>query len=360
MGRIEIDLADRSYTIHIQDGAWDRLPDFLNSYPVQGKIMVITDERVGDLYADRLLGKISGSADEIYLHRIPEGEGSKQFSFLEGLCRHMARSGLERDSLVLALGGGVVGDLTGLAASVYLRGIDFVQVPTSLLAMVDSSVGGKTGINIPEGKNLVGTFHQPVAVFIDPSVLSTLDIREWNSGMAEVIKIALTLDPQLFDYLEQLVDLGPRGKVDPARIISAACARKAEIIRQDERELGLRQALNFGHTLAHALEGSLGYGTLMHGEAVVLGMMAALALSRRVVGLPEDQYRRAMQVLDRIPVPATDLPEDLLDYLWRDKKSRGGAITAVLLEDVGRYALKTLDRPEELVDALRAVLSAKY
>ncbi|UCF29986.1 MAG: 3-dehydroquinate synthase [bacterium] len=359
MERIEVDLKDRSYTIHIGDNAWQLLPEFLGDPGRGGKIMVVTDDRVGGLYAERLMNYLSGHGAEACFHSIPEGEASKSFSHLEGLCRRMAEQALDRDCLVLAMGGGVVGDLAGLAASVYLRGVHFVQLPTSLLAMVDSSVGGKTGINIPEGKNLVGTFHQPTAVFIDTSVLPTLSARDWYAGMAEVLKIALTLDPSLFGYLEEVRDLGPSGGVDPVRIVSAACRRKAEIVREDERESGLRRVLNFGHTAAHALEASLGYGVIRHGEAVVLGMMAALELSRRLCGLPDGGHRRAMEVLSRVPVPVTALPEEAAGFLSRDKKSRQGEVTAVLLEDIGKVALVPLDRPEDLVDALRDALDRR-
>ena len=357
--RIEVDLGDRSYGIHTGDGAWSLLPGFLDTGGSHREIMVVTDEQVGNLYAERLLSTLADHDGEIHLHRVAEGEGSKSFSTLERICREMARYALDRDSVVVAMGGGVVGDLAGLAASVYLRGVDLIQLPTSLLAMVDSSVGGKTGINIPEGKNLVGTFHQPVAVFIDTSVLFTLHIRDWYSGVAEVVKIALTLDPSLFAYLEGLDDLGPSGKMDPVRVISASCMRKAEVVSQDERESGLRQVLNFGHTAAHSLEASLGYGVLRHGEAVALGMMASLELSRRMCGLPGDQYQRALEVISRIPLPETVLPEDLTEYIARDKKGRGGTVTAVLLEEIGRYALVPLDRPGDLIDALRAVLNSE-
>jgi 3-dehydroquinate synthase len=266
----------------------------------------------------------------------------------------MAAADMDRGALVLALGGGVVGDLAGFAASVYLRGVRFVQLPTTLLAMVDSSVGGKTGINIPEGKNLVGTFYQPEAVFADITCLSTLESRDWNSGLAEVIKIALTLDEELFSYLESMDDLSPDGCLDAVRIIAAACNRKAEVVEQDEREAGLRRVLNFGHTLAHAIEASLGYGVIRHGEAVLIGMQAALHLSVELCSLPEEQYIRAMSLIRRIPVPDVTVPAEAASFLTRDKKSVGSSINAILLSRIGQCEIVPLEDPTVLLDALKS------
>ncbi|MFV1956833.1 MAG: 3-dehydroquinate synthase, partial [bacterium] len=208
---LKVSLGDRSYPIFLEPGVWRLLPLFLKSSDRKGKLLVVTDDRVGPLYEDRLGAILAQAGLAAEFHRIPEGEVSKSFSEIERLVRFMSGAGFDRDSSLLAMGGGVVGDLAGFAASVYLRGVLYVQLPTSLLAMVDSSVGGKTGINIPEGKNLVGTFYQPGAVYIDTETLSTLDERDWYSGMAEVIKIALSLDPELFEYLMEFQDLGPSG-----------------------------------------------------------------------------------------------------------------------------------------------------
>lgn len=312
----------------------------------------MTDERVNSVYGRRIGELGEASKPPAVVAVVPEGEGSKSFAHLEDLCRKMAGAGLDRSSLVVALGGGVVGDLAGLASSLFVRGIRLIQAPTTLLAMVDSSTGGKTGINLPEGKNLVGTFHQPEAVFADTDVLRTLHPRDWYSGMAEVIKIALTLDPELFLYLEEVTDLGPDGDVDIARVVTSACRRKAEIIEADEWESGPRLILNFGHTLAHALEASMSYGEIRHGEAVLLGMKAALALSKRICGLPDDQFDRAVRVLGRIPVPEVKLEEDLLGYMTRDKKRSEGRVQSVLLEAIGRCRIVPLDDPGELVRSL--------
>jgi 3-dehydroquinate synthase len=266
----------------------------------------------------------------------------------------MASLEMDREGLVLALGGGVVGDLAGFAASIYLRGVRFIQLPTTLLAMVDSSVGGKTGINIPEGKNLVGTFYQPEAVFAETPCLSTMDIRDWNSGLAEAVKIALTLDTELFTYLESVNDFSPGGGLDIARIVAAACTRKAQLVEEDEREADLRRVLNFGHTLAHAIEASLGYGVLRHGEAVLLGMTAALRLSVDMCSFPEEQYERAIGLIRRIPVPNVTIPDEAVSFLTRDKKSVGGSVNAVLLSRIGQCEIVPLEDPTVLLDALKS------
>ncbi len=350
---VNVGLDDRSYSIHIGSGSWDRLLPHLAKNPPTA-IMMVTDEMVDPLYAEDVVNRLAPSGIRLLKHVVPAGEASKSFEMVEALCRDMAASDLDRGALVLALGGGVVGDLAGFAASVYLRGVRFVQLPTTLLAMVDSSVGGKTGINIQEGKNLVGTFYQPEAVFAQIPCLSTLDPRDWNSGLAEVVKIALALDAELFEYLESVHDLSPEGSLDVARIVAAACLCKSRVVEEDEREAGLRRVLNFGHTLAHALEASLGYGVLRHGEAVILGMRAALRLSLDLCSLPREHYGRAIQVIDRIPVSDVAIPENAASYLSRDKKSVGNLVNAILISAIGQYEIVPLEDPSVLLDALAA------
>lgn len=352
---LKIHLGERSYNIIVTPGAWQRIPEFLDKKDLPGKLLVVTDDRVGSLYSTKLADILDDSGRSVQFHTIPEGEDSKSFYEIERLCRSMSRDGFERNALILAMGGGVVGDLAGFAASVYMRGVIYIQLPTSLLAMVDSSVGGKTGINIPEGKNLVGTFFQPAMVCIDTETLQTLEARDWYSGMAEVVKIALTGDPELFSYLEGFSDIGPAGGIDPSGIINAACMNKARVVEEDERESGQRKVLNFGHTLAHALEASAGYGELRHGEAVALGMKASLELSRRQAGLPEDQYARAMSVVGRIPTPRIDSVDSLSKFISRDKKASGGSVAAVLLEGIGVPRFVPLKDPDALLDAFAAV-----
>jgi len=349
---VHVELGERSYSIHIGSGAWDFLEEYLRGWNSGGKVMMVTDERVYSLYGHRIESLARAPVSSATVAVVPEGEESKSFHHLEDLCRKMAHAGLDRSSLVVALGGGVVGDLAGLAASVYLRGVSVIQVPTTLLSMVDSSTGGKTGINLPEGKNQVGSFHQPQAVYADTDVLGTLEPRDWFSGMAEVVKISLTLDPELFAYLETVEDLGPEGGVDTRSIVEAACRRKAEVISIDEKEAGPRLVLNFGHTLAHALESSTGLGEIRHGEAVAIGMRAALTLSKQICGLDEGQYKRALAVLEKIPVPDIRYDRSLEQFLSRDKKRVGGRVRYVLLEDIGRCTYMIPDDPGILARAL--------
>ena len=352
ISEIQVQLGDRSYPIHIGSGAWSILEDYLLNWTGNGKCMLVTDEKVYSIYSGRIdaMAQVLDPPAEIYI--TPEGETSKSFERLEDLVRAMAQQGLDRGSLIVAMGGGVVGDLAGLAASIFLRGIKVVQVPTTLLSMVDSSTGGKTGINIPEGKNQVGTFYQPEAVIADTDSLKTLEPRDWYSGMAEVVKISLTLDRELFAYLEEVQDLSPGGGIDVQRIVEAACRRKAEVIAIDEKESGPRLVLNFGHTLAHALESSVGLGEIRHGEAVAIGMKAALSLSRKICELDEAQYKRALAVIERIPVPDVRLDKDLERFLSRDKKRVGGRVQSVLLEEIGKCRIVQLNDPRLLVAAL--------
>jgi len=349
---VHVELGERSYSIHIGGGAWDLLEEGLRGWNSAGQVMVVTDERVYSIYGRRIEDLAQALNPHANIVIVPEGEGSKSFGHLEDLCRKMAGAGLDRSSLVVAMGGGVVGDLAGLAASIYFRGVSVIQVPTTLLSMVDSSTGGKTGINLPEGKNQVGTFHQPQAVYADTDVLRTLESRDWYSGMAEIVKISLTLDPELFAYLEKVNDLGPEGGVDIQRIVEAACRRKAEVISIDEKEAGPRLVLNFGHTLAHALESSMGLGEIRHGEAVAIGMKAALSLSKKICGFDEGQYRRAMAVVEKIPVPDIGSDKDIERFLARDKKRMSGRVRCVLLENIGRCHVTSLDDPGDLVKAL--------
>jgi len=348
---ISVDLGERSYPIVVGEGAWEEMAGYLASRP-PGKAALVTDERVGSLYGGRVRKILDDAGIDHLLITVPRGEKSKSFRYLELLCREMAVADMARDGLVIALGGGVVGDLAGMAASTFLRGVRFVQLPTTLLAMVDSSVGGKTGINIPEGKNLVGTFYQPEGVYAQTAVLGTLEERDWYSGLAEAVKIALSMDAEFFSFLESTADFGPEGDLDISRVVLTACENKANVVRQDERESGLRRVLNFGHTLGHAIEAALGYGTLRHGEAVIMGMKGALRLSMDRCGLPKERYRQAMAVLDRIPVPSVGLGgEDFGTFLRRDKKAAGGKVQAVLIRDIGYHEFTDLENPAVLMDA---------
>ncbi|MGF1678024.1 MAG: 3-dehydroquinate synthase [Candidatus Methylacidiphilales bacterium] len=290
--------------------------------------------------------------------RIPSGESSKSLESFSKICSQMAGAAMSRRSVVLAVGGGVVGDLAGFVAASYLRGVDFIQVPTTLLAMVDSSVGGKTGVNLPEGKNLVGAFYQPQAVWMVPSILNTLPPREFSAGMAEVIKYAMIRDPQIFDLVEQ-GDLAI-GSQDVEKVLVRCVSIKRDVVMADERETtGERAVLNFGHTLGHAIEQSAGYGVFLHGEAVALGMVAAARISEEVVGLDHRVTRRLEAVLKQWNLPV-HYPGAQFDPLWaalaRDKKSDGKRVKWVLCPEAGRTE-QTVNVSESVVRSAVAYLA---
>ena len=284
MKEVKVELGDRSYPIRIGNGIIDNLGEWCKEVGLRGKCLVVSDENVAPLYADRALLALESAGFSAKLTVLPAGEQTKCCEKLFGLYDEMLSHGMDRKSFIVALGGGVIGDLSGYAAASFLRGIEFVQVPTTLLSMVDSSVGGKTGINIPQGKNLIGAFHQPKLVCMDLETLKTLAVREYRAGMAEVIKYGPIWDLEFFKKLEAnaeiLADVNVALTSDLlAEIVARSCEIKAEVVSHDEREGGLRAILNFGHTVGHAIEKCAGYGEYVHGEAVAIGMV--LRLMRR-------------------------------------------------------------------------------
>ncbi len=357
MSSIQIALGPRSYKIHFGEEAGRGLRDLLAERIGKGdRVAVITDENVWAALKEGLDGIFP---DGCCLMILPPGETTKSMQHLSQVFNFLAESGVDRGSLVVAVGGGVIGDLSGFAAASFMRGIDFVQVPTSLLAMVDSSVGGKTGINIPAGKNLVGAFHQPIGVYSDPRWLGTLPKREFTAGMAEVIKYGLIRDRGLFDELEAepMLD-GSDERLE--RIVLRCCEIKGLVVEEDEREsaaTGGRMILNFGHTFGHAIEAVAGYGVFLHGEAVGLGMVLAARLSHRVGLIQAAEAARIAKVIEGHGLP-TKLPskypvEALLAAMMRDKKWRSftskfvvlAAIgTAITRDDVGLDLVSTLLR----------------
>jgi 3-dehydroquinate synthase len=277
---------------------------------------------------------------------LPPGEATKSAVQWSTLLEALATARLDRKSILIALGGGVVGDLTGFAAATFMRGIRFVQVPTTLLAMVDSSVGGKTGINLQAGKNLAGAFHQPMAVYADTLTLATLPEREFAAGMAEVVKYGVALDADFFAWLEQHVDeIRARAAQAMDHVVAHSCQIKADVVSRDERESGLRAVLNFGHTLGHAIEQATGYSRILHGEAVALGMAFALAVSVRTKGFPAEDARRAGVLLRRFGLDVAQLRPQGLDWrtlhgsMQTDKKAAEGAVRFVLCDRLGRGGL---------------------
>ncbi len=299
-----------------------------------GRCAVVTDSNVGPLYADVVTGSLEQVGFKPIVVAVAPGEESKSMGKAEAICDQMIAAGIDRSGFVVALGGGVIGDLAGFVASIYYRGIPHVQIPTTVVAQVDSAIGGKTGVNAREGKNLIGSFHQPVRVIADPAVLSTLPKREFNEGVAEVVKHAIIRDAAMLDDLPRAV----------ASELPALIARnqeiKAQIVSDDEFEkLGLRALLNFGHTIGHAIENAAGYGRYLHGEAVSLGIAAALDLSVEKAGLPAEQAKRVLALLAAFDLPIQMPPaissEALMNALRKDKKFEAGAIRFVLTRSLG-------------------------
>lgn len=344
---ITVELGERRYPIFIGRGlagAFDLAP-----YLAGGACLVVTDETVGPLWLDRVRGSLPAHTESLAL---PAGESHKTAATAWRVIDALAAMRAGRDASVVALGGGVVGDIAGFAAACYMRGVAFVQVPTTLLAQVDSSVGGKTGVNHPAGKNLVGAFHQPRAVLIDTDVLGTLPDRELVAGLAEVIKHAVIADAEFFDWLEAHMDeLLARSPGALAHAIRRSCEIKAAVVAADEREAGSRALLNYGHTFGHAIENVQGYGEWLHGEAVAAGMVMAAELS----GVDEAELSRLRALLERAGLP-TAPPEGargkLADAMGMDKKKRRGELRFVLLERLGRAVVGRPHSPARLAKIL--------
>ena len=339
---VEVDLGERSYPIRIGEGTLPSLGEVCRRAGLGGRCLVITDGNVGPLYVGPALDALAKAGIDAEEATVPAGEASKSGDRLFELDSKALAAGLDRKSFIVALGGGVVGDLAGYAAASFLRGIPFVQVPTSIVAMVDSAVGGKTGINLPEGKNLVGSFHQPSAVLVDLDAVATLPSREYVSGLAEVVKYGIIRDAAFFGEIESSADrvrTGDRGLLEA--LVSRSCEIKAEVVHEDEREGGLRAILTFGHTLGHAIEKVAGYGAYLHGEAIAIGMVYAARLSVAERGLPPAEAERIARLLEALglPVRAPGLGWDRLrEAMGVDKKSVGRAPRFVLADAVGSVA----------------------
>ena len=306
------------------------------------RCVIISDTNVARRYAQPALSSLARAGFDAFLITVPAGETSKSMRTVEACYDRLARHRLERKSFIVALGGGVVGDLAGFVAATYLRGLPFVQVPTTLLAQVDSSVGGKVGVNLPAGKNLVGAFYQPRLVLCDLDTLKTLPARQYRAGLAEVFKYGIIRDAALFDQLERgLPSLLRRNPALVADVVARCCEIKAEVVGRDETEGGLRAILNFGHTIGHALEAISGYGTYLHGEAISIGQVAAADLSARLAGLPGADAKRVRLLFHRAGLPVqvkldAARRRKLLAALRLDKKVSGGRIKFVLAEKIGR------------------------
>ena len=339
---VQVPLGSRSYTIKVGGGLLSRLGAECAQLKLGQRCAVITDSNVGKKFAKAALKSLSASGFQPVLITVPAGEKSKRIAVVEKCYDQLAAHRLERKSFIVALGGGVVGDLAGFVAATYLRGIPFVQVPTTLLAQVDSSVGGKTGVNLKAGKNLVGAFYQPRLVLCDLDALRTLPKREYISGLAEVIKYGVIYDAVLFAQLERnLPKLLQRDAGTLAAVIARCCEIKADVVGQDETENGLRAILNFGHTIGHAIENSSGYGKFLHGEAIAIGQVAAARLSHKILGLPSGDVERIKKLFVHAGLPVkiklSAAPrKKLFAAMKLDKKVSGGEVKFVLANRIGK------------------------
>jgi len=348
--QVDIDLGERSYPIVIGSALIDA-PATWAAVPASSQALIVSNTTVAPLYAARLQAAIGARHRSVHLIALPDGEAHKNWETLNLIFDELLGKASDRKTVLYALGGGVVGDMTGFAAACYMRGVPFVQVPTTLLAQVDSSVGGKTAINHPLGKNMIGAFYQPRLVVCDLDTLATLPARELSAGLAEVIKYGPIADMEFLDWIERNIDgLLARDTTLLAHAVKRSCEIKAQVVGQDERESGLRAILNFGHTFGHAIEAGLGYGEWLHGEAVGCGMVMALHLSQRL-GFIDNVFEARMTALIAragLPVVGPRLgAARYLELMQVDKKAEGGEIKFVLIEKPGRATVR--GAPEGLV-----------
>jgi len=341
MQTLTVELGDRSYPIYIGAGLLNRA-ELLIPYIGGNSTITVSNETIAPIYLEQLQDNLSGLKN--YQAILPDGERFKTLDVLDQIYTRMLESGCDRRTTLLALGGGVVGDMGGFAAASYQRGINFIQVPTTLLSMVDSSVGGKTGVNHPLGKNMIGAFHQPQCVVIDTNTLSTLNDRELSAGLAEVIKYGLIRDTEFLNWLtENMSLLIARDPEALAYAIYRSCQHKAEVVADDEREQGQRALLNLGHTFGHAIETGMGYGNWLHGEAVAAGTVMAAELSQKMNWLQVDEVDeiKRLLALANLPIepPSNLSAEEYLGYMSRDKKVQDGVMNLVLLRNMGDAVL---------------------
>jgi len=358
--RLDVDLGPRSYPIYIGQGLLDD-PRYLQPHISGRQVMVVSNETVAPLYLERLLTSLQGY--DCVSHLLPDGERFKDLTHWQTILDTMLNARFDRGSTVVALGGGVVGDMAGFAAACYQRGVGFIQVPTTLLSQVDSSVGGKTGVNHPLGKNMIGAFYQPQCVIADTDVLKTLDDRQLSAGLAEVIKYGLIRDAEFFAWLEQNMSaLLDRDADALAYAIAESCKCKARIVAADEHEGGVRALLNLGHTFGHAIETGVGYGEWLHGEAVGAGMAMAADLSHRLGMLSQEGLAAAIRLIERANLPTRPPkgmgPGRFMELMAIDKKVRNGRLNLILLEGIGRGVISDDFPPEALKECLVAACTA--
>ncbi|HET8564562.1 MAG TPA: 3-dehydroquinate synthase [Candidatus Binatia bacterium] len=354
MQTLTVNLGERSYPIYVGAGVLSRIGEFLKQASFSEKIAVVTNPTVAQLYLDSVYEALRHSGFDVISILVPDGEQHKSLESLALIYDRLIAARCERKSCVVALGGGVVGDLAGFAAATFLRGVPYIQVPTTLLAQVDSSVGGKTGVNHPDGKNLIGAFYQPRRVLIDVDTLHSLPRREFVAGLAEVIKYGIIEDPEFFSLLEQKVDrLIKLDRELLINVITRSCAIKAKVVEKDEREEDYRAVLNFGHTIGHALESLTDYKSLLHGEAVGIGMAKAAYLSVRQGFCDEKSLDRIRRLIGKaglpLELPSGVSPQKLIQCMEVDKKSVGRKINFVMSAGIGKTRFHSLTPDEILI-----------
>ncbi|MDJ0714668.1 MAG: 3-dehydroquinate synthase [Prochloraceae cyanobacterium] len=357
---INVDLSENSYQIRIASGSLDRLGTQMSQLNLGKKVLIVSNPEIFSYYGEIALDSLKKAGFEVFSHLIPAGETYKTLDSIKQLYDTALENRLERSSTMVALGGGVIGDMTGFGAATWLRGINFVQVPTSLLAMVDASIGGKTGVNHPQGKNLIGAFYQPRLVLIDPQVLKTLPEREFRAGMAEVIKYGIIWDADLFAQLEAADRLDRLEYISEEllqTILTRSCQAKADVVSKDEKEAGLRAILNYGHTIGHAVESLTGYSSLVHGEAVAIGTIAAGEIATQLQMWSVEEAKRQYEAIVKVGLP-TKIPAKLdvdriIEVLKTDKKVKAGKVRFILPERIGKVTITDRVSP----DILRQVLT---
>ena len=352
MEKIKVELGENSYEIFIGENLFEEAAKFANAPQFSKKILIVTDENIFKAYGENLRRIFSRYESNFEIEIIQPGETSKTLQNAEKLYTCAIESNMDRKSVIMAIGGGVVGDLAGFVAATFLRGVSFIQVPTTLLAQVDSSVGGKTAVNHKLGKNLIGAFYQPKAVFIDVTTLQTLPLREIRAGLGEIIKYGVICDEKFFSYLEKNIEGILNCNVEVLKkIVKRSCEIKAEIVSRDEKESGLRRILNFGHTIGHAIEEETGYTRFSHGESVGIGMIGAALISQKLHYVNPEKVARLKNLIERFGM-FTQCEfcsvEGIYQALFRDKKTVGGKINWVLMKDFGKVEI-TDNVPEKII-----------
>lgn len=357
MDKIRVELNERSYEILIGEGIVSGVGERLLRFSIGKKIAVVSNPKVSELYGQRVLNSLKKEGFEPYLILIPDGEMYKDFFWAYHILTKLLEFGFDRKSSLIALGGGVIGDITGFVASVYMRGIPYIQIPTTLLAQVDSSVGGKTAVNHPLGKNMIGTFWQPCLVWIDVETLDSLDDREFLSGVAEVIKYGIIWDREFFNFLNlKREKILSRKKDVLIPMIKRACEIKAEVVSKDERESFLRAILNYGHTIGHAIETLTGYSTYLHGEAVSIGMVTEARLSHFLGFLSKEEFEQIRETIKSfglpVEIPPIIEPDALIKTIMIDKKNIEGKIRVVIPEEIGKMKINFEVKEAEIKKAI--------